>query len=174
MIETKNLTLIPHLPEHLLALRKGIDEYEKISGRRIANGVRDFLLAGSPDFFSQLETATAPDPWQFGFAVIHKIDHRLIGMCSFTGSPDSNGVVEIAYGIAPDYQGKGYATETAGALIDLASQDERVRTICAHTLREANASTRVLGKCGFKNAGEIVDSENNLVWRWEKHLSEPH
>ena len=170
MIETKNLTLIPHLPEHLLALRKGIDEYEKISGRRIANGVRDFLLAGSPDFFSQLETATAPDPWQFGFAVIHKIDNRLIGMCSFTGSPDSNGVVEIAYGIAPDYQGKGYATEAANAVVQFAIDSGQVAIIRAHTLPEISASTRVLEKCGFHRAGEAID-EGMTVWRWERSTS---
>jgi len=31
-----------------------------------------------------------------------------------------------------------------------------------------NASTRVLEKCGFRKAGEMLDSENALVWRWEK------
>ena len=170
MIETKNLTLIPHPPEHILALRRGIADYERVSSRRAAEGVRDFLLAGSPDFFSQLETATAPDPWRFGFAVIHKIDNRLIGMCSFTGSPDSNGVVEIAYGIAPDYQGRGYATEAAAAAVQFAIDSSQVAIIRAHTLPGPNASTHVLEKCGFHRAGESID-EGMTVWRWERSIS---
>jgi len=92
----------------------------------------------------------------------------VIGMCGFTGPPDANGVVELAYGIAPSYQGKGYATEAAAALVGFASADPRVRIIRAHTLPERNASTRVLEKCGFSKTGEIRDPENNLVWQWEK------
>src|SRR5438132_12320470 len=135
---------------------------------RVADGVRDFLLAASPDFVVQLEAATTPDPWKFGFAIVHKIDNLVIGMCGFTGPPDSDGAAEIAYSIAPSYQGKGYATEAARALIDYAISDRRVRAIRAHTLPQVNASTRVLEKCGFKKTCEVVDSENNLVWRWER------
>ena len=139
---------------------------------RIADGVREFLLAGSPQFFAQLQTATEPDPSKIGFAIVHKIDNVMIGMCGFAAPPDSDGVVEIGYGIAPDYQGKGYASEAAQGLVDFASRDPRVRTIRAHTLMQTNASTRVLEKCGFEKISETVDPENNLpIWRWEKPVS---
>jgi RimJ/RimL family protein N-acetyltransferase len=170
-VETKNVTLVPHVPADLLALMESNAAYEKSSGMRIAHGVREFLLAGSPDFRAQLKAATEPDPWKFGFATIHKIDNVVIGTCGFAGPPDSDGVVEIAYSIAPDYEGRGYATEAAGALVEFASQNSCVRTISAYTLREINASTRVLEKCGFRKTGELIDSENNPVWRWEKLVS---
>jgi ribosomal-protein-alanine N-acetyltransferase len=170
VIATKNLTLIPHVPEHLLTLMENEAAYEKRSGRRVAEGVREFLLSASPDFFAQLQTATEPDPWKIGFGIVHKIDNVVMGMCGFTSPPDSDGVVEIGYGIAPSYQGKGYASEAAQALADFASRDARVRTVCAHTLAQNNASTRVLEKSGFKKAGEIIDPENNFVWRWEKYV----
>lgn len=170
-IETKNLILVPHVPAHLLTLSESEDAYEKLSGMRIAPGVREFLHAASADFMTRLRAATAPDPWNFGFAVLHKIDHVMIGFCSFTGPPDSNGLVEIAYGIAPDYQGKGFATEGATALVEFASRDASVTTICAHTLPETNASSRVLEKCAFRKIGEIVDAENIRVWRWERKPS---
>src|SRR5205085_7912940 len=99
--------------------------------------------------------------WRFGFAVIHKGDNALIGMAGFPAPPNSEGVAEIAYGIAPAYQGKGYATEVAQALVEFASRDARVRKICAHTLAETNASTSVLAKCGFEKVGETIDPENN-------------
>jgi RimJ/RimL family protein N-acetyltransferase len=149
---------------------ESVDAYEEISGRRLAHGVRDFLLSASPDFALHLRSATEPDPWRFGFATIHRIDNVVIGMCGFAGPPDSDGVVEIAYSIAPDYEGRGYATEAAGALIEFASQSSLVRTISAYTLREISASTHVLEKCDFRKTGELIDSENNPVWRWEKQV----
>jgi RimJ/RimL family protein N-acetyltransferase len=168
-IETRNLILAAHLPRHLRALFHSGEEFENTAGLRVADGIRDQLLSASADFIARVKTAKQSDPWQFGFAVIHKIDNVLIGICGFPGPPDSNGVAEIAYGIAPSYQGKGYATEAAAALIQFAASDPRVKTICAHTLAETNASTRVLEKCGFTKTGNAVDPENGLaVWRWEK------
>ena len=161
-IQTKNLILAAHLPRHLRALLRGPQEFQNISGLRVADGVRDQFLGASPDFLASVEHGREPDPWGFGFAVIHKIDNTLIGMGGFPGPPDSDGVAEIAYGIAPPDQGNGYATEVADALTDFASSDSRAKRIRAHTLAEANASTRVLEKCGFKKVGETIDPENNL------------
>lgn len=169
-IETRNLTLVPHIPAHLLALMDSERAYEKSSGLCIASGVRDFLLAGSPDFRSQLQAGTSPDPWKFGFAIVHKTDNLMIGLCGFAGPPEPEGVAEIAYSIAPAYQGKGLATEAATALVEFASQSGRVRIVRAHTLPKRNPSTSVLGKCGFEKTGEIVDSENNLVWQWDRNI----
>ena len=170
-IQTKNLILAPHLPRYLRALLRGRQEFENIAGLQVADGIREQLLNASSDFLKSIETAREPDPWRFGFGIIHKIDNLLIGMCGFTAPPDSDGVIEVGYGIAPSYQGKGYASEAAAALVDFASRDPRVRTIRAHTLAETNASTRVLEKCGFKKTAETVDPENNLaVWRWERAI----
>ena len=83
------------------------------------------------------------------------------------GPPDEQGLVEIGYGIVPKFEGRGFATEAAEALIAFALADERVRTIQAHTLPVANASTRILTKCGFRHIGEVVSPDDGLVWRWE-------
>jgi [ribosomal protein S5]-alanine N-acetyltransferase len=171
-IQTKNLLLTPHLPRHLRALLRGPQEFENVAGLRVADGIHEQLLSASSDFKTSVENGKESDPWRFGFGVIHKIDNTLMGMCGFPGPPDSDGVAEIAYGIAPTYQGKGYATEVANALIDFASRDARVKKICAHTLAETNASARVLEKCGLKKVSETIDPENNLpIWRWEKPIS---
>src|SRR5947209_11185217 len=168
-IQTEHLILAAHLPRYLRALIGSKHEFENIAGLRVADGIRDQFRSASADFMARVETAKESDPWQFGFAVIHKLDNVLIGMCGFPGPPDANGLAEIAYGIAPSYQGKGYATEAAMALVDFAKRDPRVKTVCAHTLAQPNASTRILEKCGFKKIGDAVDPENNLpVWRWER------
>jgi RimJ/RimL family protein N-acetyltransferase len=76
-------------------------------------------------------------------------------------------MVEIAYGVAPEHQGQGYATEAAEAMISYAFNSGQVRIVRAHTLVAENASTRVLAKCGFRPVGEVIDPEDGLVWRWE-------
>ena len=170
MVRTKNLTFIPHVPEHLRALMESSDAFQKCSGLRVANGVREFLQAASPDFVAQLRQATAPDPWKFGFAIVHTAETLVIGMCGFTEPPNSDGMVEIAYSIAPAYQGRGYATEAAETLVGFAINSGRVTKVCAYTLLETNASTRVLEKCGFRKVGEITDLEGNHVWHWERRV----
>jgi RimJ/RimL family protein N-acetyltransferase len=84
------------------------------------------------------------------------------------GAAGRGGAVEIAYGIVPGYQGRGYATEAAAALVTFAFGSGCVRLVRAHTLPTPNASTRVLMKCGFERAGEVMDPDDGVVWRWER------
>ena len=170
-MKTNNLELVPHSPEHLRALIEGTELYEKCFGVRPAEGLRDFMVSAevSPEFLARLRTATEPDPWTHGFALVHAADRTVIGAAGFKGPPAADGAVEIAYGVVPAYQGRGFATEAAHALVAYAFASGRVRVVRAHTLPEPNASTRVLAKCGFRYVGEVVDPEDGRVWRWEKH-----
>jgi len=120
----------------------------------------------SPEWLARLEASANVDPWVHGFAVRHCAGGAVIGTAGFTGPPDANGEVEIAYAIDAEHQGKGYATEAAEALVSFAYGHDGVRLVRAHTLPEANASTRVLAKCGFHKAGDIIDPNDGLVWRW--------
>lgn len=170
--ETKNLRLMALSPEHLRTLMAGVDEFERRFGARLAEGLREFFVsdAVSPDWLAQLRVATAADPWTHGFALVHRAERVVIGTGGYKGPPDADGMVEIAYGVAPGYQGRGYATEAAQVLMDYAISTGRVRTVRAHTLAQVNASTRVLEKCGFKCLGEVTDPEDGVVWRWENEV----
>jgi len=70
--------------------------------------------------------------------------------------------------VAPEHQGKGYATQAAQALTAFAVASGRVRVVRVHTRPGPSASARVLEKWGFRNSGELIDPEDGLVWRWEK------
>jgi len=171
-IETARLRLIPFAPAQLLALFEGVPQFEQRMGMRIADGLRDFFVSGevSPDWLAGLRAATGDeDPWQFGFAIIDRASSSVVGSASLGGPPDAEGMVELSYGVAPGYQGRGYATEVAAALVAHAFGSGRgVRLVRAHTRPEPNASTRVLTKCGFRRIGEVVVPEDGLVWRWER------
>lgn len=154
-IETRSLTLVLESPEDVRVRLAGMSPSEKANL--------------SPDWLALVDAATSADPWIHGFALVQRIDDAVVGSCGFKGPPTLDGVVEIAYVVAPEYQGNGYATEAAQALVSYAFSHSRVRIVRAHTLPEANASTRVLAKSGFQCVGEVVDPDDGLVWRWEKH-----
>jgi RimJ/RimL family protein N-acetyltransferase len=122
----------------------------------------------SAAWLALVEGATEADPWIHGFTISRRDDSARVGECGFKGPPDAEGMVEIAYGIDPEQQGRGYATEAAATLVAYAFSQPAVRLVRAHTLPEVSASTRVLTKCGFKHIGEVVDPEDGLVWRWER------
>ena len=73
----------------------------------------------------------------------------------FTREPGA-AEAEIGYSILPDYQGNGYATEAASALIQEIHRSGRVQGVIAHTFPALVASVRVMEKCGlhFDGAGE--------------------
>jgi hypothetical protein len=165
----ENLTLVAHIPRQLLALIESTAAYEESSGRRIADGVREFLLAASPDSSPPCKRQRPPIGGDLALRLCtdRQRRDRTVRIHRSTGFRRAcrNRLQHLAR-----LPGKGLATEAATALVDFASSSGRVRTVCAYTLPETNASTRVLEKCGFRKAWEIFDSENNLVWRWEKTL----
>ncbi len=169
-IATAHLRLLPMGPAQLLALGEGVAQFEAVTGLHAAEGLRGFFVSGdvSPAWLERLRASTEYDPWKHGFAVVEGGSDTVVGLASFKGPPDADGVVEIAYGIVPLYEGRGYATEAATALVGFAQHDDRVRVLRAHTLPERNASTHVLTKCGFELLGEVIDPEDGLVWRWER------
>ena len=169
-VDSVGISLRPFSPAELVALRESVEEFEKTSGLIAAASLRDFLVsdAVSPSWLEKLGASADADPWTYGFAVMEAATQSVIGTASFKGPPDEDGVVEIAYGIVPTREGRGFATEAARALIAYASRDERVRALLAHTLPEWNASTSVLQKCGFKLVGAVDDPEDGLVWRWSR------
>jgi [ribosomal protein S5]-alanine N-acetyltransferase len=125
----------------------------------------------SEEWLAALRASATIDPWRHGFSIVHCGTGHTIGQCGFKGPPD-DGVVEIAYAVDPEHQGNGYATEAAAALATFAFA-ENVQIVRAHTLPQPSASTRVLTKCGFHHLGEVIDPEDGLVWRWEKHRNQP-
>jgi [ribosomal protein S5]-alanine N-acetyltransferase len=169
-IETMRLQMIPYTPEQLLALIDNVPEFEKKMGFTAAKGLRDFIISDevSPAWIERLRASSEPDPWTHGFAVIDRESRSIVGNVGFKGPPNEQGMVEIAYGIVPDYEGRGYATEAAALLVKFASGHSEVSLIRAHTLPTNNPSTRVLMKCGFEYVGEVVDPEDGPVWRWER------
>ena len=173
-MQSDRIRLLAHTPDHLRALLDGGSLYERQFAISLADGVRESLTGPevAESFLARLREGGAADPWRDGFGIVQLKEQRLIGLCSFVGPPDADGVVEIAYAIAPDFEGQGYATEAARLLIDHAFASGHVRRVRAHTLPEVSASTRVLEKCGFQRCAELIDPVDGPIWRWERKIEE--
>jgi ribosomal-protein-alanine N-acetyltransferase len=152
-IATRRLKLVPSTPEEACA--------------QVASMNASDRAQLSADWLERLRNTTTVDPWVLGFTMVDRTNGAPVGTCGFKGPPDADGMVEIAYGVAPEHQSRGFATEAAAALVHFAFADTRVRAVRAHTLSDTNASARVLVKCGFIPKGQVVDPEDGLVWRWE-------
>lgn len=103
-----------------------------------------------------------------GYFVVDEGTREVVGSCAFKAPPTDDGAVEIAYFTYPGFEGRGYATEMASKLVELASRSTAVRRVVAHTLPAMNASTRVLEKIGMTFVGEVTDPQDGRVWRWQR------
>ena len=107
-----------------------------------------------------------PAPW-LAYLAADPVRGLVVGTCAFKEVPGPEGEAEIAYFTFPGFEGQGYATAMAAALIALAREAAPGVRVIAHTLPEVNASGTVLGKVGMRRTGEVVDPEDGPVWRWE-------
>jgi ribosomal-protein-alanine N-acetyltransferase len=101
-------------------------------------------------------------PWVSYVAVN---DGSAVGGGAFVGPPRENRV-EIAYFTLPEFEGLGYATRTAAELVAIARDSNPEIIITAFTLRESNASTKILQRLGLRLFGDAQDPDAGDVWAW--------
>lgn len=165
-----NVEIVPCSIEHLEALIQGTDTFLKAYRLQVANGYMPFEGALQV-ILNQMQAAQLWHPW-LPYLFILPSEQTLIGLGGFKFPPDAQRSVEMGYAVAPEYQGKGFATSATRQLIQIAFESMLVDSVCAHTLAEHNASTRVLEKCGLTQVSEEVDPDVGRVWKWEIQRSQ--
>ncbi len=114
--------------------------------------------------------ARVPRAAPFGaYLAVESATSEAVGTCAFVTGPQGR-EVEIAYFTFPPHEGRGIATAMAFELVAIARASGAVDLVCAHTLRELNASTRVLAHTGFGGRRDLVHPEDGPIWRWELPL----
>jgi len=110
--------------------------------------VYDFLLAQLAEHPEQLG-------WPRYVSFVAEDGRRtLIGTLGAFITPADPLVCEFGYEILPPFEGKGFATEGAKALIEYLRADERLESVIAHTFPSLQGSIRVMEKCGMVFDGE--------------------
>ena len=73
---------------------------------------------------------------------------------------------EIGWTIAPAHAGRGYATELAGALLELAFTGLGVRRVEAGAFADNAPSLRVMEKIGLRHEGTFTEESLHLTRGW--------
>src|SRR5688500_17060429 len=103
-----------------------------------------------------------------GFAAALR-DGTVIGDLSLTLSSAEHRQGEIGFLVHPDHQGRGYATDAARALRDLAFETFALHRVVRRLEARTAASPRVLAQLGM--GGEAQRVENELVkGEWQSEL----
>jgi RimJ/RimL family protein N-acetyltransferase len=148
------------------ALIEGDDVFAARFGMSVAPGYLDFPEA-LPRTRDELANGM-PGEW-YSHLIIEIATNTVVGFGGYKGPP-TDGEVEIGYSIAPGCQRRGHATAAAQLLIEQARAGGVTR-VCAYTLPEPNASTRVLTRCGLTMTEVVEDAEAGAIWRWERALT---
>lgn len=162
-VESESIRIdCPVLVTERLVLRKPHDDdvlelVELANNRRLAE-----MLARVPhpyrpsDANAFIERAAAGRRGGCTYAVTLAESGAFIG-CA--GLDDRAGGLEMGYWIGEPYWGRGYATEAAHALVDLAFRATDIDRLNASCRVTNEASRRVIHKCGFQFAGQgMMDS----------------
>lgn len=158
------LKLVDGNLELLTAAVAGAAALEALLGVSVADG-----WAGFPEALPVLCAGYSkqPEAHEWGSLFFVEPEARmLVGLGGFKGAPSPEGVVEIGYAIAPAFRGQGLATDAVAQMVRRAFEDAAVRAVDAHTLGQANPSTRVLEKSGFRKFGEVSDPDEGVIWHW--------
>ncbi|MEV6211629.1 GNAT family N-acetyltransferase [Kitasatospora sp. NPDC051914] len=149
-IETARLRLRPYTHEEAGRVAAG--------ARRESHWSPGFPRPDDQDV-ARLHLATPPGQPLFGPLQIVLLSNDLvIGGIGFFGPPDEAGAVGLGYGVAPEVEGCGYATEALRALLHRGFAEGSVRRVLADTAHDNVASQRVLEKAGLRR----ISSDENL------------
>ena len=101
------------------------------------------------------------------YLVVRSADRIVVGSAGTT-APDADGVVVLGYGIYPEHEGQGYATEAATTLSRARLADGRVRVVRATIPPGHLASERVAARAGLVATGRLLEDEGRTVQAWER------
>jgi RimJ/RimL family protein N-acetyltransferase len=101
---------------------------------------------------------------------------RLVGDVGLSPAEGDPGVIKVGYTMDPAFQGRGYATEAVGALIDYAFDKLGADIVRAYASAENTPSIRVAEKVGMKLMERFEGRDGDQVWfgvRYERPRTDP-
>lgn len=108
---------------------------------------------------------------QYGYGlwlVFLRETNNLAGFAGFLSTEEA--IPSLIYGIAPDFWGNGYGTESASAVLCYALEKLKFPKVIADVDEPNLASVRVLQKLGMKQTRRAVVQGNPLLYFEYNHL----
>ncbi|MED1782238.1 GNAT family N-acetyltransferase [Brevibacillus fortis] len=160
-IQTQRLLLIPFT--HKIATNVLQENYEELMGMglTLGKGWPDAdTMETIPKIIIALELAGKPTGFE-SWMIITTDGMEIIGDAGFKGGPNTEGEVDIGYGIIEAERKKGYAYEAAAGLTNWALSQPKVKKITAKCLLDNIDSAKILVKMGFE---EIKRDDTMIYW----------
>jgi [ribosomal protein S5]-alanine N-acetyltransferase len=155
---------------HFSLIRLSREQTVAIAESRVPDELDARIAAESlpPDFIGR----TALEQWSAGksahwcavFLIVRNVDRLIVGSCCFKDEPH-HGRVEIGYGISPAHRRQGAATDALSAMLKLASAGG-AKEVLAEVSPENLASTILVRRLGFVDAGRRVDEDHETIVQW--------
>jgi aminoglycoside 6'-N-acetyltransferase len=109
------------------------------------------------------------------FTLEEREDGRLVGDVGLSPRADEPGVVLVGYTVAPEAQGRGYATEAVAALVDYAFGTLGATLVRAYADAGNAASIRVMEKVGMRLMERFEGHDEDGDWsgvRYERQRTQ--
>ena len=97
-------------------------------------------------------------------------DGEVVGLCSFKGPANAEGVLELGYGVAPERRRRGHALAAVACLVEVARGRPGLAGLMAETATTNIASAKVLEANGFSRAGVRTGPEYGVLMIWRRGL----
>lgn len=98
------------------------------------------------------------------FSVEERDGGRLVGDVGISPAEGEPGVLKLGYTMSPAVQGRGYATEAVGALVDYAFGTLGADLVRAYASADNGPSIRVAEKVGMRFVERFEHREGDQVW----------
>ncbi len=82
---------------------------------------------------------------------------EVIGQVSNQEKEEGTTIRDVGWYIDPAYQGKGYATEAAKAMIDYMFKKVEINGISSGAVKDNIASCKIFEKLGFRKIAEVIE-----------------
>lgn len=142
-------------------------ELEALTGARFPSPLEPPpLVEDHLDFFrDRLRRPSEPGSWWFWLMVTRDAGDA-VGMVGLPGEPDEHGRAPIGYSVYPSWEGRGYATEAVGAVLDWVLGQSGIAAVRATIAPDNAGSLRVATKVGMRAVaiGRVMDVGEVVVF----------
>ena len=155
-LRTERLVLVPQTLDQARALLAGT--VDPVDGLQLGPG---YPHADTLDGLRMWVEHGGPDDG--GWFVRLADDGRVVGDCGTLGPPDEDGRLEIGYGLAAPFRGRGLGTEAVRRMADWLAGQPGVRILTAEVEVGNAVSRRLLERLGFALTGT-----QDRMWHFER------
>lgn len=162
--ETERLIIRPTFEEdaELIYQILNTPKFIEFVGDREVNSIQEAVKYIQIKMLPQLKTLRYSN-----YTIITKADDLKIGTCGLYNRDGIDGI-DIGFGFLPQYEGLGYAFESAHRIMRAAFEEFNLKEINAITAKENISSQRLLEKLGLKRIGTTkLPNENEELFLYK-------